>query len=615
MHPTRWLCAFLVSAAFFSPVVAHAICLPTARTFYVGDTAANSHCDYDTIQAAIDAATCPETIVVTGASYTAQSLVITDKSLTIRGGGSACGPVVDPGSGQATDALPAQTILDGDGNGHRSVISISGNSHVVLANFEIRNGHADYTDHAYYSGGGINFVGGQGSLSLQNVSVHDNSAVFGGGVAVNPYDNTYHIDFELRDNVSIDHNTAGTDGAGIYVANDVYLRMVSPQSIVAYNTLTGLDGTGQPVNSYGGGIYLALAKADIGSPGIAPGYERSIRTPALYHNTAKYGGGLYAGASRVRLFGTDPLAPVALAQNVADYGAAVYASGFSDSPAQVCVLDGDFGTNQATAGAVVQLAAYAGLHFNSDPAGDCDFASLPALGAQACTPVLFNLCGTLINNFAATAMIDYADHSVLHADRMTLTGNASPEAVHADGGGSSSLSNCLVARNDFSGSPAAIELHQGGLVLDGCTFAGNTLDSNAVIFASDGPLSLLGSIFWQPGHHVLAYTGSALQAHYLDVNDATGLPSGPDVITTDPAFYAPQNGDYRLQPGSPVIDFAPASGSGDVDNRPRNVDMPWQSNHYGPRDLGAHEYQLPCAPDAVFCDGFEVIPQPVVIHI
>jgi hypothetical protein len=57
------------------------------------------------------------------------------------------------------------------------------------------------------------------------------------------------------------------------------------------------------------------------------------------------------------------------------------------------------------------------------------------------------------------------------------------------------------------------------------------------------------------------------------------------------------------------IDVAPAGNAADrdLDNRPRDVDLPEHTNTDGPRDLGAYERPLSACDvsDTVFCNGFD----------
>ena len=91
--------------------------------------------------------------------------------------------------------------------------------------------------------------------------------------------------------------------------------------------------------------------------------------------------------------------------------------------------------------------------------------------------------------------------------------------------------------------------------------------------------------------------------------DATLGIDGGVVLYDAPRFVDVALRDYHLAPFSPGLDAAPASDDApDLDKNPRNVDLAEIANLQGPRDLGPYELQsIPsgCAPDAIFCNGFE----------
>ena len=126
-------------------------------------------------------------------------------------------------------------------------------------------------------------------------------------------------------------------------------------------------------------------------------------------------------------------------------------------------------------------------------------------------------------------------------------------------------------------------------------------------------MSLSASIIDQPGNLTLAYSGSASQLSVSNVlsADITTLPADPGIISGDPSFVNAANGDFHLCADSLATDFAePVVGDDrDLENQPRDQDLPGVPNLFGVRDLGA--YELPAgatgcgAADAIFRNGFE----------
>ncbi|HET8941678.1 MAG TPA: hypothetical protein VFN13_06810, partial [Rudaea sp.] len=163
---------------------AAAICQPIAHYIYVGTSA---QCNTASIQTAIDNVVCAGTTVVVstynGATYTAQHITIADKSLTLSGTANRCDapPVIcDPNVGCGGGGAPAQVAISGNGND--PVFSISGNSHVTLANLDISGGKG--ADNSLIGGGGVGFHSGGGALTLNNLRIHGNDSGYGGGVGI-----------------------------------------------------------------------------------------------------------------------------------------------------------------------------------------------------------------------------------------------------------------------------------------------------------------------------------------------------------------------------------------------------------------------------------------------
>jgi len=623
-------------------------CQPKTTYLYVGNRAADAKCDFNTIQDAIAGLTCPYTTIVVSNHFqtypTTQAITIQNKqNLSIVGTTDVCGnggPVLcDPSIG-CGGPPPAQVMLSGQTNGGKSVIAISGDSTVTLANLEILGGSIPAG-----SGGGIDFEG-SGLLTLDNLSIHDNLSKFGGAVAyigsgaltigtTTIYGNTAagpggfsgadgigggvyvkanggHIEVMLENSVTVSANGANS-GAGIDVEGDAHLLMVADNIEIKDNS----------ASYYGGGLRLGNASADIGSPGNAG-------NAVIHSNHATYeGAGILVAYSVVgssttllRLFTTDSGSPVSIDANIAHEsgyqgrGGGLYVDSSSNNPV-VCLFDFRMRQNQADDNGSAIYAGNGKLYINTDPDSICDVAGMSARGATPCA------AGTGCNELSANVITGsgalgdqinggtlFAEPQVLHANRLSLLNNVGGHALYLYGGTDTVFSNCLIATN--GAQHELIHLEQAQATFDGCTIAGNTILADGVFATLAGSpasdLTLTNSIVYQPTHHTwLDYSSvSAVHPSYLIANDLVTLPANATSSNADPLFVDPASGNFRLQSNSPAIDYAPPSppGATDIDRQPRCADL-GNANTFGPRDLGPYELQIGGVMDRIYLVGFE----------
>jgi len=243
-------------------------------------------CSYPTINEAISAASAGDRLLIEGGVVFIENIVI-DKDLTLQGGYDGC----TSGSSEPT------TI---NGGGSAPVIVVNAALTVTLANLNLTNGNSGT------EGGGICFARGTGSgtLSLSNVNIYDNTALWGGGLwvgldaevigeGVDIYDNTatiygggvrlYGGRAEFT-NSNIYDNTAPS-GAGIYATLESdfspELSLLSSADVYGNQALT--EG------GLGGGIYMSE-----GAVVVADGSN-------INENSAIAGGGIYATGSTLNI--------------------------------------------------------------------------------------------------------------------------------------------------------------------------------------------------------------------------------------------------------------------------------------------------------------------------
>jgi hypothetical protein len=628
VHPVRFvLFAALLGAAGH----AYGICQPVAHYLYVGSGA---QCSAGDIQTAINNAVCPGTnIVLTNLGqsqlWLSQVHVTVNKQVNIVGSTAGCGappPVCDPSSGCAS--APSRTPVSGtDG---AAVFYVTAAGSVAFKNLSISNGYGFgapleggggirifgsgthvsldnvelYGNRGSTEGGGLAFFG-DGSLTLNGVSIHDNHALsYGGGVSAISSANG-HIDVTIADNPGIATDIYGNytlrEGGGIYLNGDTHFVAATANARIHDNQ----------VSEYGGGILIGPdVVADIG-----------LKGNAIDHNVAGSGGGIavYAGAI-ARLFNVDAMQPFTVHNNVAsttvdnlpEYsGGGLYlrAPLFGDTSHHAigCLFDVDMiGNSAVDHGTAVAVESYAHLRVNAVGDSECDYVTVAALGAvpsaSGGSRFIFN---DGLNSSSQSAVIDAAGvNSQMQARRLRLELN-NGYAIRAQNaaGGSFAFSECLIDNNvtsneliNVQGAPASI---------DGCTFADNSI-GGAYAFALDSGSNVSRSIVAE-GAGVSIWNPSAvsgLTAQYLLLSGPR-LSTDSTVMYASPAFVDPDNGDFHLHTVSPGVDYAPAGnefGTADLDGHPREADLPNVTNRFGLRDLGAYEAVLS---DEIFKNGFQ----------
>jgi hypothetical protein len=582
-------------------------CTPAqALTYLVGAGAVPSQCDFNSLQAAIDAAAANPgedyIRVANDQSYSNLALTIGQQDLTITGGYANCTAALP------ADALPTgSTVLDGAGGVAAPVVSISGSGVRVLSNLQIRNGdnvRADGTG----CGGGIRFSG-RGELVLKDSGIAQNSADVGGGICFSG--TAVPTALTIRSGTSINNNTAVSgNGGGIQLGGQARLFILEDGTLIAFN---------EAMNGLGGGLSMvAPAVADIGSPGFG-------NLGVIYANRARRGGGLAAVPSDssdedvcARLYSTDPQRPVRLQQNVAsEAGGAIFTDAlfpFGDiRSAFVRAYDFRFDGNRAPNGAAIfaegdsNLSVDAGssIYLNRRSGNVACNEALAPYGRVPCTDP--SVCNRIEDNRAENLdgqatngnVIELRDDSDFNADRVTLARNRGSRLLSWSGGddGRIDLSHCAFLDNVLT-QELVRTFDPGEFGLVDCTIAGNTLGVPRVLHFEQGDtvVTLNRLLIAQPGAISLTHPNVGLGTvtnQWIVSSETASLRPDPSVLVAAARFIDPERGDYRLRIGSEAVDFAPAVAEAlpDLDNRPRDVDFGDDHANTRPRDVGAYERQ------------------------
>ncbi len=553
---------------------------PTPVNQPAADRTVGSGCTYATINAAITAANPGDRLLIEGGVTFVENVIVT-KNLSLQGGYAGCA------SGSTN-----RTVINGSASG--STVIVNTGLTVTLENLEITNGFSGF------EGGGIRFAwgSGTGTLTLQNVHIYDNTAVWGGGLWVGPSAQVQGT------NVSIHNNTATTYGGGVrlfgaqavFTTTNVYAN-TAPLGAGAYGSLEtiaslldlrsyadlysnqALTGNGQ-----GGGVYMrqgTVLLADCSD---------------IYNNDAIQGGGAYLITTTLTMQGDCSEIEDNQATN---HGGGIYAQSSTinlDNEAEL--YNNEAGTGGAGNGGAAYLdnsdlwGDKALIHYNkaSEFGGgvyatngsllDMDLGGYPCSGPR-CSQLSHNIATTLYGGGVYATLDSEVDlRQVFIENNLANLGGglyAYQSPVY--------LYNSLVAKNNAS-SPTGdgIRLYTGATFVGGHNTlahndSGGTTTGNA-IGLSGATLSLSNSIIW--GH------ASSINdlAQTVTCSDVEGGYTGTGNMNVDPLFVDATTANFHLQSGSPVLDRCAAGQTVDFDNEPRPVVYVRPATPY---DMGADE--------------------------
>jgi parallel beta-helix repeat protein len=519
-------------------------------------------CDYRTIQSAVDAADDGDSIKIAGGVYTDVStrprqdyfsgtitqVVYITKSLTLQGGYTTA--FTDP-----PDPEAHPTTLDAQERGRALYVAamyIDGayaNMTVTVEGLRLTGGNATglgggYWPHDYPDGGGVYVF--YATAIFRNNQIFSNTAAlgFGGGFFALGGSNIV-----LAFN-QVYNNTAENGGGGIFLEDNPNVTLVDNQ---IYS------------NSARAGCGIELFRSD-----------NSVLTGNyIFNNTGGwYNGGIYINAS----------SNITLASNFV-YGNAVdyEGGGIGIFGSKVTLMD-----NQVLSNTAGSSGGGGGINLSYSP-----------------TSTLRN--NRVLNN---TAGQNGGGVQIVDSQNVTISQNIiSLNSAAWHGGGisleysSDVLNNNLITDNQAGIQGNGLYIQASSAQLLNNTIAHNLGLGESGIYVTWGnpAVTIYPSTVWLTNTILVSHTvgisvtenstatleatlwGAGDWANTTDWGGAGSISTGTINLWGNPAFVAPEIGDYHLGPGSAAIDAGVATGvKTDLDGRPRPLIHGY--------DLGAYEF-------------------------
>ncbi|MGA9420720.1 MAG: hypothetical protein WBW61_00015 [Rhodanobacteraceae bacterium] len=470
---------------------------------------------------------------------------------------------IDGGYAHCRDTAPnGITAIVGRSDGNvMSMSSANGSRQVTLRDLDIHGG-----DNAG-AGGGLRISGGVNAV-LDNVHIHDNDALAGGGIYIAANGDT-RPSLLVTGNSFVSDNTSTYDGAGI----DCTLSDIVLGGANVNTNRTGETGDG-------GGIYLAgCTMQSAGS---------TSRANIFSNNVARRGGAIYADTgSTVDLGQSGGLVRIN-ANEATSAGGGLFLSGAATRITVAATRISENASDGTGSGILAGGGVFVtnGALFELDRGDRDEVCSGPSP------------CAELVSNQASAGSEAYAfDGGRVRLNNCEIdnSGFDAESVLGGNGNGSSITLNGVLM--DRLVAMAAVRLESGAVAIgSNLTVAGNDVGSDFFLNGPNTSLNLQNSIVWDSPAIAVEGSGSVFSLNNNSFDPAT-LPG----LDFDPGFADPDHHDFHPRVDSPDVDaYTPMAyvPSFDLDGNPRPFDLP--VDHGGIFDRGAYELG-----DEIFADGFD----------
>ncbi|WP_395682150.1 hypothetical protein [Dokdonella sp.] len=475
-----------------------------------------------------------------------------DLSIELVGGYNNCAELAPTGGKASIYRVTVDPILD-----------VRGRTDLRLRNFWIEGG----LDGIYWQG--------HGRIELTDVTVNNHARV---GLYLQGEGGEARM--ELLGGVEVSNNQSV--GILAWKNNTVVIRGDR-------NRIWGTRGGAYP----GNGIELqGQAHLEMGATGEV------LSDNAGYGLYVDHSGGTAAPTSW--LYSTNSANPLAIARN--ERGAIYYRA--VDSTHRVCLKNVAIHHNKNRAFYVTGDRAVLDVNDAS-----CDF---PADAAVACAaPQTSAQCNAVADNITATGkpLIAAVGGARIGLHRLLIQGNQNVSSVLSTNlGEARSASSITLTDSVVKGNFARDNLFEalnGGIVdiWDTTVRQNPGLFGTSFVGIAPGLMQMTNGILDQEQNLALLESTDGSTTHFNAVlaRNRNGLAKGGDILIGQPTYI---DSTGHLSPGSLGVDYALAGGGTDFDGNPRDVDTLGLPNQFGPRDLGAFEFQMAVF-DRIFASGFE----------